>query len=248
MAPGDPVQRLAAKVLGDDLLLEVNAERATFSRHRLSSGPVNTRSVQSQGRTPHTPNGEVHRKSLKTLRGVLVDFKTRVDAAMQAIGATLRRRFDEASERIRDALADPSLAKLLAEYERFHWHDVVTFPFLEGTTAEEHSEVQVFRQPRRQRDRSAPRQARRDQLRRVGGFLSRDWREHDILWGRLDGAERIVAALIPDPKGLAAGPLCGEAPECDPDARIRRAWDEPAGRDAPAPGSGGQGEGDRADL
>jgi patatin-related protein len=30
-----------------------------------------------------------------------------------------------------------------------------------------------------------------------GAFLDRSWRWNDILWGRLDGAERIIAALLP---------------------------------------------------
>ena len=31
-----------------------------------------------------------------------------------------------------------------------------------------------------------------------GGFLQEDWREHDMMWGRLDGAERIITALLPE--------------------------------------------------
>ena len=31
-----------------------------------------------------------------------------------------------------------------------------------------------------------------------GGFLDREWRRNDILWGRLDGAERIITALLPE--------------------------------------------------
>jgi hypothetical protein len=30
-----------------------------------------------------------------------------------------------------------------------------------------------------------------------GAFLDRDWRVSDLLWGRLDGAERIITALLP---------------------------------------------------
>lgn len=33
-----------------------------------------------------------------------------------------------------------------------------------------------------------------------GGFLDREWRRNDIMWGRLDGAERLISALIPDHK------------------------------------------------
>ena len=31
-----------------------------------------------------------------------------------------------------------------------------------------------------------------------GGFLEQAWRRADLMWGRLDGAERILAALVPD--------------------------------------------------
>jgi hypothetical protein len=31
-----------------------------------------------------------------------------------------------------------------------------------------------------------------------GGFLDREWRRNDILWGRLDAAERIISALLSD--------------------------------------------------
>jgi Protein of unknown function (DUF3376) len=34
-------------------------------------------------------------------------------------------------------------------------------------------------------------------LRNFGAFLDRGWRRNDIMWGRLDGAERIVSALLP---------------------------------------------------
>ena len=36
-----------------------------------------------------------------------------------------------------------------------------------------------------------------------GAFLSEDWRENDILWGRLDGAERLIVSLLPDPADTA---------------------------------------------
>jgi len=31
-----------------------------------------------------------------------------------------------------------------------------------------------------------------------GGFLDREWRRNDIMWGRLDAAERVITALLPD--------------------------------------------------
>ncbi|HEX8920195.1 MAG TPA: DUF3376 domain-containing protein, partial [Pyrinomonadaceae bacterium] len=43
-----------------------------------------------------------------------------------------------------------------------------------------------------------------------GAFLNRQWRMNDILWGRLDGAERIIRTLLPDRPNEAAQ-LIGEA-------------------------------------
>ena len=31
-----------------------------------------------------------------------------------------------------------------------------------------------------------------------GAFFKKEWRENDIMWGRLDGAERIISTLLPD--------------------------------------------------
>src|SRR6185503_4899351 len=31
-----------------------------------------------------------------------------------------------------------------------------------------------------------------------GAFMETLWRENDIMWGRFDGAERIITALLPD--------------------------------------------------
>ena len=37
-----------------------------------------------------------------------------------------------------------------------------------------------------------------------GGFLQRDWRENDYLWGRFDGAERLLHLLLGDRSGQRA--------------------------------------------
>jgi hypothetical protein len=45
-----------------------------------------------------------------------------------------------------------------------------------------------------------------------GAFLSKEWRRNDIMWGRLDGAERIIAALLPDESdGCLRRQLCEQA-------------------------------------
>jgi hypothetical protein len=36
-------------------------------------------------------------------------------------------------------------------------------------------------------------------LHHFGAFLDQVWRQNDILWGRLDGSERLITALLPEP-------------------------------------------------
>ncbi len=117
-----------------------------------------------------------------------------IDAIMAVVGENFGTSFVASSEKLRE------LAKgdLLDVYDGFHWHDVTTFPFLEGTTAEEHGDIQVFRiSPVDNSINPNPHKLAGLAAGAFGGFLKRDWRQHDILWGRLDGAERIVTALLP---------------------------------------------------
>jgi patatin-related protein len=39
-----------------------------------------------------------------------------------------------------------------------------------------------------------------DAMHHFGGFLDKTWRQNDILWGRLDGADRLIVALVPLPE------------------------------------------------
>ena len=92
----------------------------------------------------------------------------------------------------------------LKSYDYFHWHDVLSLPFLEGSDAREHSEVEIYRiSPVDSRLKPSYVRDGRGKLAGTaaaafGGFLQREWREHDMMWGRLDGAERIIIALLPD--------------------------------------------------
>ena len=93
---------------------------------------------------------------------------------------------------------------LLAAYLGFPFFDIAMLPLLHGDGVDEFDEIKV--------DRLSPDDALA--LRAVGGgrlkgaqfnafgaFFSRAYREHDYLWGRLHGAERlidIVASTLPD--------------------------------------------------
>jgi hypothetical protein len=112
----------------------------------------------------------------------------------------------------------------------FQEFDAAIFPILYGTDAGDLVPVDVVRvSPEDAIAIQDESKTRRPKLAGAsfgafGAFLERVWRTNDILWGRLDGAERIIRALA------------GQTPEADD--LIRRAHDEiiaseltPANRD-----------------
>ena len=126
----------------------------------------------------------------------------KVDSVMRR----LSEEFDlEAVDRMVDHIAASSMAKslpaalgheLLVSYLGFSFWDVWTLPMSEWHELEEHREIRV--------DRISPADAsclpfekigtrlKGAKLRHFAGFLSRSIRENDYLWGRLNGAERLI--------------------------------------------------------
>jgi len=102
--------------------------------------------------------------------------------------------------------SDSPPRKRLEDLYRYGYdlRESLRYPLLGGEDDGEGSEVGIFRvsplDARGLWDEAT--QARKTKLAGValgafGGFLDRTWRKNDILWGRLDGAERIIAALMP---------------------------------------------------
>jgi hypothetical protein len=139
--------------------------------------------------------------ALETL-GRALDLKSldaESDAAMVALFAALPTR----------ALRNT----LLRAYLGFPFFDIAMLPLLQGDGIDEYDEIKV--------DRLSPDDAL--SLRHIGGgrlkgaqfsafgaFFSRAYREHDYLWGRLHGAERlidIVASSLPPEAELPATTL-----------------------------------------
>ena len=88
--------------------------------------------------------------------------------------------------------------------KNFYYYDLVTYPVLYGTGAGEANAVDVFRvSPEDATALVDERKSGRSKLAGTalmsfGAFLDEGWRRNDMLWGRLDGAERIISALLPD--------------------------------------------------
>jgi patatin-related protein len=102
--------------------------------------------------------------------------------------------------------ADAAVEAVRHYYESYDHYDMITYPILYSTeVGEEIDAVDVLRVSPEDAtsliDERDPNERRRKlagtSLRNFGVFLDRGWRRNDILWGRLDGAERIVSALLP---------------------------------------------------
>ncbi|HEX6044732.1 MAG TPA: DUF3376 domain-containing protein, partial [Pyrinomonadaceae bacterium] len=89
-------------------------------------------------------------------------------------------------------------------YNNYEDYDLLTYPILYDTDVGEADTIDIIRispedakQLIDERDTGCHKLAG-TALGHFGAFLQREWRQNDILWGRLDGAERIISALLPN--------------------------------------------------
>ncbi|HEV2834057.1 MAG TPA: patatin-like protein [Pyrinomonadaceae bacterium] len=89
-------------------------------------------------------------------------------------------------------------------YDNYEDYDLLTYPIMFETGIGEADAIDIIR--------ISPEDAKQlidergtgchklagSALGHFGAFLARQWRQNDILWGRLDGAERLITALIPN--------------------------------------------------
>jgi len=136
-----------------------------------------------------------------------------VDTLAAAVGAEFRKLFTspEAGANPEPPSADdPPAARFVAQllwesYQGFERHDMLTLVFLSSSDAREDCNAEIYRISPADSDLKPDSVERHEgklagiRLGAFGAFLDRGWRENDMLWGRLDGAERIVAALLPGP-------------------------------------------------
>ena len=102
-------------------------------------------------------------------------------------------------------------------FSQFDDFDQISFPIFYGVEQGESDVVEVIRispedatkliNERKEKKISADGIGRRKlagtSLHHFGAFLDRTWRQNDIMWGRLDGAERLITSLLPDLKDKA---------------------------------------------
>jgi patatin-related protein len=146
------------------------------------------------------------RRELSGISRSLADLRHRVGQVEFDSPARLRSALQQvlipAAERMEQCLAGHPLQRYFDHYEDY---DQVTFPIFYETEVGETEPVEVFRispvDARTVIDELSPAEPRRKLAGTVlfnfGAFLKREWRYNDILWGRLDGAERIISAVLP---------------------------------------------------
>ena len=89
-------------------------------------------------------------------------------------------------------------------YQNYEDYDLLTYPIMYETGIGEADAIDIIRiSPEDAKQLIDERKTGCNKLAgsalgHFGAFLARQWRQNDILWGRLDGAERLIAALLPD--------------------------------------------------
>lgn len=133
-------------------------------------------------------------------------------AAAGQLASELRKPFSDSSQLVYRMLRAPLPSHgltglrdfLLREYENFDCRDVYLFACVQDHQAGEGVPVEVYRVSPLEtwlRTRSSPDGSDKlagTAVMAFGGFLSAEWRDNDILWGRLDGTDRLIRSLLPD--------------------------------------------------
>lgn len=134
------------------------------------------------------------------VRGGLNEQEQKVRGLLEVPADALKRYM---SYKLRTKICFMAKSILMYYYENFDRYDVFSYPILYATNVgEEVDTVEVFR--------ISPEDAghlvtdRKDQKRKLAGtslgnfgaFFDKEFRRNDILWGRLDAAERIITALL----------------------------------------------------
>jgi patatin-related protein len=133
------------------------------------------------------------------------------EKALHELSEVIRRGFADSPVKASEGdasnnSAGAKAARACLDYfeKNFYYYDLVTYPVLYGTGVGEANKVDVFRvSPEDATALMDERASGRSKLAGTalmsfGAFLDEGWRRNDMLWGRLDGAERIISALLPD--------------------------------------------------
>lgn len=150
------------------------------------------------------PFVDENRKAIQNLRNTLGAY---LNGALEGFG---ERTYNEL-ETLTDGLSDAARDDIRAHYIGFPYWDLVTYPPRALSDVAELDEVEVIRVSPLDTHALVPRSPEgapdhRAKLKGVAlghfaAFFRRQWRENDYLWGRLDGAERLLWLIEGDTDG-----------------------------------------------
>lgn len=145
-----------------------------------------------------------------------------IDRVMERLHRFIRAAADTASMICKESLAEPPVEEdaedvaipprraarlgLWYHYQRYEDYDTTLLPIVRASgLGEERDRVEVLRVSPQEAptliDERTPTERRRKLAGTVvfnfGAFLDRGWRRNDFLWGRLDGAERLISSVLP---------------------------------------------------
>jgi patatin-related protein len=162
--------------------------------------------------------GWLPQDQLTRVRNALLDLSGAIEAAISAgqlragePGRSLLRRADRLEAEMLAPLGPDDPVR--AAHASFPALDAVLYPLELMSGLHEKDPIRIVRISPLDAttgfsDRSLPDKVAGDAAYHFGGFLKRSWRSNDILWGRLDGACKLVEALLaPDPSRSLGGRL-----------------------------------------
>ena len=221
--PHDPAtQAFDRDAFRDELLVFMRLVGATYRplrnagralRSRSAANPLRAR-VEQSGITKATLEAsgadgrrrgvwadatfDANRPAIEELAREVGDAVVRARADAEASWAAARAARVPTREAARNAVRQ----FVDSAYAGFESFDMIAFPLAYGTDVGESDAVEVIRvSPRdtaRARERrDAPPVVTGGRYGHFGAFLDRLWRENDILWGRMDGADVLIESLVP---------------------------------------------------
>lgn len=155
----------------------------------------------------------------KDLRCLLESLQDCLGARMRESGARVRLLLGlpssqialpdwlaSANRQLEELGAEGELARTVCAtlFDEYEYYDMVSLPLTFQTDLAEADEIEIFRiSPC---DATSIVDERSEGVRKLAGtalgnfgaFLEAEWRDNDMLWGRLDAAERLITAAIPE--------------------------------------------------
>lgn len=145
--------------------------------------------------------GHTEEIQTKNVKKVLINYKDKLQKIAEVLTGIFKTCFDKTSHDCRITMDATANVKFF--YDSYENYDMGIFPITYGTDVGEADEVEIIRISPEDatnlvdENETSQRKLKGTSFFAFGGFFDEEWRKNDILWGRLDGAERLISTLLP---------------------------------------------------